>query len=83
MSKVQLEKNDTPDLIAGKIQSAIHAYKQAGGELPARLMINPSDRTEVDVPAVRRVLSGGVQLSTSGSIEAGTIYVKPQGSIGV
>ena len=83
MSKVQLESNDTPDLIAGKMQSAIHAYKQAGGELPAQLEANPVDLDKLSSPAVTRILPAGTVIRASPSVEAGTIRIKPQGSIGV
>ena len=83
MRKVQLEKNDTPDLIAGKVQSAIHAYKQAGGELPVELAVNPVDLDKLNSPAVTRILPAGAVIRASPGIEAGTIRIKPQGSIGV
>ena len=83
MTTVKLDKDDIPEIIAGKVHNALHTFRQAGGELPAQLEVNPADKERVDCEAVRHITGQEVQLHTSKAVPAGTIRVKPQGSVEV
>ena len=83
MTTVTLDKNDPADVIAGKVSNALHTFRRAGGKAPAQLEVHPDDEGRVRCEAVRRVIGQEVKLHSSKAVPAGTIRIKPQGSMEV